>query len=220
MPAIWLEHLLGRARHHVLHVGAAGAGEGDQHVGHRHVDLRLFLARRDQHGEDAEQQRDQRQQRRQRVGLEGARQAAGDAQRGVVGCRCVHVARLSSPRGRRAPAGRRAPGRAATRSPAASGRPAPRRGRRGRRRARTARSTKPLGLRDVDGGQLAAAQHGLRRARSGAVRRPCGAAAPEAHAHRLARARGRCAVGRQVQAPLDGLRHRVGGGQQFARAPA
>ena len=73
------EHLLGRPRDHVLHVGAAGPGEGDQHIGHRDVDLRLFLARCHQHREQAEQQRDDRQQRRDRVGLEEGRHAAGDA---------------------------------------------------------------------------------------------------------------------------------------------
>ena len=56
-------------------------GKGMKHVGHRHVDLRLLLARRHQHGERAEQQRHQRQQRRDLRRLEVGGDAAGDAQR-------------------------------------------------------------------------------------------------------------------------------------------
>ena len=57
------EHLLGRNGHHLFHVAHAGAGERNQHVGHGDVDLRLFLARRHQHGKRAEQKGHQRQQR-------------------------------------------------------------------------------------------------------------------------------------------------------------
>jgi hypothetical protein len=55
---------------------AAGPRERDQHIGHGHVDLRLFLARRDQHGKQAEQQGHQGQQRRDGVGLKRCRDAA------------------------------------------------------------------------------------------------------------------------------------------------
>ncbi len=54
------QHLLGRPGDKVLDVLDRRPREGDEDVGHGHVDLRLFLARRDQRGEDAEQQRDQR----------------------------------------------------------------------------------------------------------------------------------------------------------------
>jgi hypothetical protein len=50
------------------------------HVGHGHVDLRLFLARRDQHGKQAQQQRHQRQQRRDLRALEKAAMRPGHAQ--------------------------------------------------------------------------------------------------------------------------------------------
>ncbi len=73
------QHLLGRSRHQVFDILDGRAREGDEDVGHRHVDLRLFLARRDQRGEDAQQQRDQRNQRRQRVAQEIRRNAARDA---------------------------------------------------------------------------------------------------------------------------------------------
>ena len=49
------QHLLGRPGDQVFDVFGRRAGEGDEDVGHRHVDLRLFLARRDQGGEEAEQ---------------------------------------------------------------------------------------------------------------------------------------------------------------------
>ena len=44
---------------------AEAPGNGTKHVRHGDVDLRLFLARRDRHGEQAEQERHQRQQRRE-----------------------------------------------------------------------------------------------------------------------------------------------------------
>ena len=74
------QHLFGRPRHHVLHIGAARSRKSDQHVGHGHVDLRLFLPRRDQHGEQAQQQCHDRQQRRDGIGLERSRDAARNAQ--------------------------------------------------------------------------------------------------------------------------------------------
>ena len=76
------QHLLGRPGHHVLHIGTAGARKRDQHVGHRHIDLRLFFARRHQHGKQPQQQGHQRQQRRERIGLKSGRNAPGHAQRG------------------------------------------------------------------------------------------------------------------------------------------
>ncbi len=98
--------LLGRPRHQVLHVGAGRPREGDDHAGHRDVDLRLFLARRHQHRKQAQQQRHQRQQRRQRIRLEGGGQATGNAQcrgragrsRGTVHRRCGHLAGRASAR--------------------------------------------------------------------------------------------------------------------------
>jgi hypothetical protein len=57
------EHLFRRRRHEVLDVLRRGTWERDEDVRHRHVDLRLFLARRDEHGEHAQQQRDERDQR-------------------------------------------------------------------------------------------------------------------------------------------------------------
>ena len=78
------QHLLGGRRHHLLDVAHRRAGKGDDDVGHRHVDLRLLLARRDEDRERAEQERHQRQQRRDLRALEEAGDAAGDAQRAVV----------------------------------------------------------------------------------------------------------------------------------------
>jgi hypothetical protein len=75
------QHLLGRAGDHLFDIADAGPGKGDQHVGHGHVDLRLFLARRHEHCEEAEQQGDQGQQRRDLRGLEERCDAAGGAER-------------------------------------------------------------------------------------------------------------------------------------------
>ena len=156
MPAICAEHLLGRPRHHVLHVRARRAGEGDQHVGHGHVDLRLFLARRDQHGE-------QRRAAARPAPAAASARGSGRSAPGGRRCRGVGVSTgtsLTAPR--RAPCRPARTGSAAMRSPAAtpastSTRPAT------AGPTRTARSTKPSGLRDVDRGQLAAAQHRLGR---------------------------------------------------------
>ena len=109
------QHLLGRPCHQRLHVGTAGAREGDQHVGHRDVDLRLFLARRHQHRKQAQQQRHQRQQRRQGVGLEGGGQAARHAQGGGG---CVHAGGLVQRAAGVAPARPARTGSVAMRSPA------------------------------------------------------------------------------------------------------
>ena len=72
--------LLQRIGHQVLDVVHVGAGERHHHVGHGHVDLRLFLARRDHHRDQAEQQCCDRQDRRQRRTLESAGDAAGEAE--------------------------------------------------------------------------------------------------------------------------------------------
>jgi hypothetical protein len=74
------ELLLQREGHQVLDVRHLGADEGHEDIGESDLDLRLFLARRDQRGGNAEQQARQRQHRRQRVLLEGARDAAGEAE--------------------------------------------------------------------------------------------------------------------------------------------
>ena len=73
------EHLLGRARHQVLHINTTGTRKGNQYVGHRHIDLWLFFARRHHHRKQAQQQGDQRQQGGQRIGLKRRSNAPGDA---------------------------------------------------------------------------------------------------------------------------------------------
>ncbi len=86
------DDLLGRHGDDVVHVLRSRARERDQHVGHRHVDLRFLLLRRHEHREDAQQQADQRQQRRDLRRQEGARDAARDAERArapAVGL-CAH----------------------------------------------------------------------------------------------------------------------------------
>jgi hypothetical protein len=70
------QHLLGRQRDHRLDVVDRCARELDEHVGHGDVDLRLLLARGDEHREQAHQQRDQREQRRDLRVLEVARDAS------------------------------------------------------------------------------------------------------------------------------------------------
>jgi hypothetical protein len=59
------QHLLGGNRDQLLDVLRRGAREGHEHVGHRHVDLRLLLARRDDHGERTRHDEHEREQRRQ-----------------------------------------------------------------------------------------------------------------------------------------------------------
>ena len=75
------QHLLGRRGDHLFHVPRRCAGEWDQHVRHRHVDLRLFLAWRDEHGEHAQEKGADRQQRRDLRRLEIGGDAAGYAER-------------------------------------------------------------------------------------------------------------------------------------------
>ena len=79
------QHLLGRRRHQALHVLGGSAGEGDEHIRHGDVDLRLFLARRHQHGEQAEQEGDQREQRRHLRMQEGFGDTSGDTHISVRG---------------------------------------------------------------------------------------------------------------------------------------
>ena len=62
--------LLHRAGDLGLDIGAGGSGERHDDVGHGDVDLRLFLARRHQRGEQPQQQARHRQDRRERIGLE------------------------------------------------------------------------------------------------------------------------------------------------------
>ena len=73
------QHLFCRRGHHLLDLAHRGPREGDHHVGHGDVDLRLFLARRDHHREDAQQQGNQCQQRRDLGALEKAGDATGNA---------------------------------------------------------------------------------------------------------------------------------------------
>ena len=73
------QHLLGRSGDHVLHINAAGSRKGNHHVGHGHVDLRLFFSRRDQHRECTQQQGHQRQQGRQCIRLKGSCNATRNA---------------------------------------------------------------------------------------------------------------------------------------------
>ncbi len=73
------QHLLGRRRHQAFHVLGGSAGEGNEHVRHGNVDLRLFLARRHHHGEQAEQEGDERDQRRHLRLQEAFGDTAGNA---------------------------------------------------------------------------------------------------------------------------------------------
>ena len=100
------QHLLGRNRDHLLDIAHRGARKRHQHIGHGDVDLRLLLARRHQHGKDAQQQRDQRQQRGDLRALEQrgdpARRAQGldrthsvPFQRATAAAACGSAATLS-----------------------------------------------------------------------------------------------------------------------------
>ena len=73
------QHLLGRNRHHLLDFAHRRTRERRDHVGHGHVDLRLFFAGRHHHGKHAQQKRHQRQQRRDLCALEGRCDAARNA---------------------------------------------------------------------------------------------------------------------------------------------
>jgi hypothetical protein len=58
------KHLLGGRADQMLHFLRRGAGKRDKYIGESDIDLRLFLPRRHQYREQAEQQTHQRQQRR------------------------------------------------------------------------------------------------------------------------------------------------------------
>ncbi|OIQ75805.1 hypothetical protein GALL_425220 [mine drainage metagenome] len=77
------QNLLGRARHHVLHIDTAGTRKRDQHIGHRHVDLRLFFPGCHRNSKQTQQQSHQRQQRRDGVELESFGQPPGNTQLSV-----------------------------------------------------------------------------------------------------------------------------------------
>ncbi len=72
------EHLLGRRGDQLRHLLRARPGERDEHVGHGHVDLRLFLARGYQDREQPQQQAQQGQQRRDLGRQKGLGNAPGD----------------------------------------------------------------------------------------------------------------------------------------------
>ena len=71
---------LQRRRDAALDLRGARAGHGDQHVDHRHPDLRLLLARQDDDGEQAEQDRADDQERRQPGVDEGASEDSRQAE--------------------------------------------------------------------------------------------------------------------------------------------
>ena len=73
------QHLLGRNRHHLLDIAHRCTRERRDHVGHGHVDLRLFFAGRHHDGKHAQQKSHQRQQGRDLCALEGRCDAARNA---------------------------------------------------------------------------------------------------------------------------------------------
>jgi hypothetical protein len=78
--------LLSRRGDQALDVACRCTGKRHEHIRHRDVDLRLFLAWCHQHGEHTEQEQDQRDQRRKLTALEEAGDAPGDAH-GLEGMR-------------------------------------------------------------------------------------------------------------------------------------
>ncbi len=74
------KHLFHRQCDEVFHFGRACARKRNEHIREGHVDLRLFLAWRDDDREYAEHHRCKRQQRRQCVVLEAGGEAARDAE--------------------------------------------------------------------------------------------------------------------------------------------
>src|SRR5690606_33926523 len=74
------EHLFHRHGNDVLDLSCARAGERHEHVRERHVDLRLFLPRRDEHGEEPEQEACDRKERRQLRVLKPFRDGSGEAE--------------------------------------------------------------------------------------------------------------------------------------------
>ena len=72
------DHLFGRRGHQRFHIPGRRARKRYQHIGHGDVDLRLLLARRHQHGKQAEQHRHQRDQRRELRMQKKFREATGN----------------------------------------------------------------------------------------------------------------------------------------------
>jgi hypothetical protein len=79
-PVDLREHLFHGQRDEILHFGRACAGKSDEHVGEGDIDLRLFLARRHDDCEHAEQHRRKREQWRQGIVLEPGGETARDAE--------------------------------------------------------------------------------------------------------------------------------------------
>src|SRR5690606_21966565 len=64
----------------ILDLAGARAGKRDEHICERHIDLRLLLARRHEHGEETEQEPGEREQRSDLGVLETACDRAGEAE--------------------------------------------------------------------------------------------------------------------------------------------
>jgi len=77
------EQFLHRARGAVFHLQRGGAGHADEYVDHRHLDLRLLLARQHEHREQAEQDRCDDDDGRQLRVDEHRAEFAGDALRAI-----------------------------------------------------------------------------------------------------------------------------------------
>jgi hypothetical protein len=78
------EQLLHRPRDAVLDLAGRGAGHGDDDVHHRHLDLRLLLAREHDHRKCAEEQRGEHQQRGDARIYAQRGQPAGESVRGLL----------------------------------------------------------------------------------------------------------------------------------------
>ena len=96
------QYLFHRRRHEILDLFRACAREGNQNIRERHVDLRLFLARRHEHGEDPHQKRRQCQQRREPILEEESREPAAQAQRLIHLAACAGARRALAAIGSRA----------------------------------------------------------------------------------------------------------------------
>ena len=142
------QHLFGRRGHHLFHVAHRCARKRDQHVGHRDVDLRLFLARCREQREQTQQQRHQRQQRRDLRRLEVRGDASGDAEGW-----CIAALRMLAlrPAGRVPPLAGRHTGQHLDALAVGAAQP------------HLAQHRRALVVEHVDAGHLAAAQHCRRR---------------------------------------------------------
>ncbi len=95
----FVEQLFHRDGEPLLDLLRGGAGHRHHHVDHRHLDLRFLLARQQEDGEDAEEQRGEDAERGQLRVDEGCGQPAGES-RTVVGVRRIHGCDLGKgPRG-------------------------------------------------------------------------------------------------------------------------